>query len=1550
MATKIDNRQSRQRSALDQLSNSTNLRLDNILNLMNDELQMPLRMRATATPNQVLNIDPITVQTLDSGEGHGRRRTIPPISNLLPTFTGATITFPTSSGGSITTTGTFSGGPYTLTVASGNWIKVMIALTSDGKLLLTFGTEGASEAAAGLPGTSSGTFAIGYVAMQNTAGTIQTVTDLRIYQFVGGGGSGSGGSGNELLESLRNMLDDSSYEMLSSNIFSTDQQTQIATLGGTATFSLVDSAVTFAAASDSVTSTDHLDPDFLAASLDVTSASLVAYWKSGAVDPAATYQISRDGGSHYQTMTMSRIGSTTVGFQGEYNWTREEEDAFSDTFSTTSSNTEFTNVAGTKEALGQRFVLSAQTHITSIGLYLSKVGSPTGTYTFKLVGDNGANNVQELVLYFQSAAQNVSSLTGSAALVSVACDVDLPAGTYHVVAVTDGTYKNAYVASTTAMRLHGAAASPTGDFFNDSVWAGEATLKYAYAVSGGTESFASVSTYAVANADATVTLNASTQQQLSQAFTLASAYSVKRLQLYLNRASSASVGNFYAQIVRDSAGSPSLVASDVLAESSAVLISGLGTGNVTASVTMPKTALPAGTYHLVLRTDATYKAGTMDLAWRDDTSSPPAPNGKRSDGTSYSALGTAGTFTYLAEGRILDLRVKITASAASTLTGYGAYYQKQTSGVNSGIKKVQSFPFMSNTGNLNSFALNWVPDPDLLKCYYVEAGQVFMYPAFSINGSTITFPVNTFQQVTDQAVTLKFVQTEGYTFDNSSQNAASIAALQTSVTAMGNATTDQVVVNYLTAVNGTPAAGQFRSTITGRAKMVDLSTDLCTRMGVERIQIQSIMRVDGEVGPSGEAVYKPVNDKYDQVRMSGGWTSQNSINGVYVQSSTTTDALEVVFYGTGFNILHCYLDSASRGFTSYTLDGGGSVSLTAIVSSSTLNGRNYPSNHVQNIVSGLTLGLHTIRLVGQANGAFLSGFEILNESASVKVNPGVAYKAGAKLTLASQHSSAYNSSFESGVLGTRGGRVLVYQKADGTIAKAVMPAASASATFNSANHDAANEEVIRNYFWREFGAGRSDDFSTLTNSPGSKTFTLDDGTTTLTGDSVLNEVTGGGPEGVRAAGNGNYLTLTFVGTGLDIIKSDTATGGGDTFAFTVDGGSAVTYSTTGVGTSPQVVKIVSGLPYGTHIVKFSRTSAPSVYHLKHLNFIVYGPKKPTLPTGAVEIADYNILADYVANTVAGGETIGTGILRKESWHEFTYVGTWSTPALNPGGAGGQYVQTTTTGTAGASPTGTYAQYTFWGTGFDFRLYGGSPTFAMSLTDIAAGTTMTNFTGFGAGAYGGHAFTMASGTGTANNVQGGISISGLPLKLYRMTIAATSASGLNLQTMDIITPIHVHKLNGPHTIQNTLSVGSQGINDSRSFGSQLNVVKKHNKTIAMQNSSTTSSVFVPILDMLSTVALEKDSRVMIVLDLQLANTNTGQNSFFGLMVNGSLTAKMKFNADLGSNYAPYSITRTLTLPKGTHTVNAVWLLSGAGSISNTQSVDEERSALTIAVLD
>jgi hypothetical protein len=279
-----------------------------------------------------------------------------------------------------------------------------------------------------------------------------------------------------------------------------------------------------------------------------------------------------------------------------------------------------------------------------------------------------------------------------------------------------------------------------------------------------------------ATAGFNATLDTTTQQRIGQSFTLANASVVKSLDIFLTKSGSP-VGNLYFQLVNNSGGTPSTSLSDLLAESAPVLASGLVTGSNT--ITMPDTVLPAGTYHLVIRSDAAYQAqytssaGASNIAVQVDATGTTV---EKYNGTAWTASSGAD-FKYTLKGRALDLRVKITSSVGNVqLMGTGILYDLQTNGIVGGIKNRQVFAFNS-TSNPNTFALTaFRPDPDLLSVYLIQTGQVFKAPSFTLSGNTVVFPANSFNNGGFAAdMTLVFDQSTGTSFDNSDMNALLLA-------------------------------------------------------------------------------------------------------------------------------------------------------------------------------------------------------------------------------------------------------------------------------------------------------------------------------------------------------------------------------------------------------------------------------------------------------------------------------------------------------------------------------------------------------------------------------------------------------------------------------------------------------------------------------------------------------------------------------------------------------------------------------------------------------
>jgi len=728
------------------------------------------------------------------------------------------------------------------------------------------------------------------------------------------------------------------------------------------------------------------------------------------------------------------------------------------------------------------------------------------------------------------------------------------------------------------------------------------------------------------------------------------------------------------------------------------------------------------------------------------------------------------------------------------------------------------------------------------------------------------------------------------------------------------------------------------TTIVNRAKMVDLSSDLGVRMGIERIPVQQIMRVDGETGPNGEAVWKPVNDKYDQIRFVGGWPNKNINNatGQYNQATNNaTDFIEISFYGTGLNLL------VYTGSSTYTavvsVDGGLETTWypANASASSVLASRNYSANSIMSVSSGLTLGLHTakIRSADLTNGLVVYGFEILNESSSLTIASGTSYVGASVLKNLTTTTSSYNSGFESGSLGTKGGHVVVYQKSDGSIGKAVTPTDTSSATLTSANH--ANEEVTRVYNFREFGAGRADDFSTLVNSASARAFTLDDGTTTLVASSAQSAYNTYVSEGetIRMS-TSSFITITFVGTGLDV--SMFAGSIARDVDVSIDGAANVNLAL--ASGFAGIKKVVSGLSYGTHTVKFTQTSANNP---GFQSFIVYAPKKPSIPSGAVELADYFVMGDYAVvsglSTAADREKMATGVLRKYSLREAVYAGTWNAITIDTSNfVQGQNISSTT---SGASVT-----YTFFGTGCEWRTRYNSGT-AVNTTFTLNGNSLTTYsavTGLVTGVTG---LTFSSAGSLTGTTGGGVSspaalrISGLPLGIYTLKITNNNTTDLYPESLDIITPIHTPKFNSPFTVQNTLSVGSQGINDGRKFGSQLPVARNVAQAVGVINSpSTTSTTNIPAPDMSTTI---KTSGNPIKISF-FAPVNSTNNIGFIVYVDNVARTEGYANTFSGNNNTA-SFSCCIPVSAGFHKIDIYWTTAtGTGTmyyITRTLTVEE-----------
>ena len=562
------------------------------------------------------------------------------------------------------------------------------------------------------------------------------------------------------------------------------------------------------------------------------------------------------------------------------------------------------------------------------------------------------------------------------------------------------------------------------------------------------------------------------------------------------------------------------------------------------------------------------------------------------------------------------------------------------------------------------------------------------------------------------------------------------------------------------------------TTIQNRAQV---TRSLKAIAGVERVHVKGLNRLPNEFGPGGQPVFEADN-KDARIRFIGpSWTNSSTTHGSIVFTNSTSEYLEITFYGTGLNLMFA---PVAAGDIRISIDGGTEGSNILAAMSSILNNRNYCSNTVVNATSALSLGWHTIKV--RANSVVtmnlnFAGFEVLNQRTDLAVYSGAGISNGSFNGLSSLATSAFND----GVTGTRGARIVKYIE-NGTLKSAVQEVDSASKYVSLADH--TNEEIVRRINWREFGANRADDFSTYSTGLSDRAFTLDDGTTTLVVDNALTTTNGA----ITPDNTASSMTLTFVGTGIDL---DVESMGAGTTTFSIDGASVGSVTTS--FSTRRIVKIASGLSYGTHTVKIV-TSTGSPYFPIH-DFIIYQPKKPSVPVGALEVADYNLMATYSVNTIAGIDTIATGILRKQNTREFVYTGTFSALFDVAGSISGFNVNSATAGNK--------IIYSFFGTGLEIRPGGSAAnTFTVSVNGS------TNLSSLTTSVYGANiALTAATGTvvqSVAAQSGQGIAIRGLSLGFHTVELTKVSGAGGMSATFDIITPVHIS--------DSTLKVGSQSL--------------------------------------------------------------------------------------------------------------------------------------------
>ena len=185
-----------------------------------------------------------------------------------------------------------------------------------------------------------------------------------------------------------------------------------------------------------------------------------------------------------------------------------------------------------------------------------------------------------------------------------------------------------------------------------------------------------------------------------------------------------------------------------------------------------------------------------------------------------------------------------------------------------------------------------------------------------------------------------------------------------------------------------------------RRSIQNPKNNLKSNSGIERIPFNGIDELDTERSAEivsgdglGGRVVHALNTGDSRIRFVGsGWTFRVNNDGSRPSTDNTGDYIEVTFYGTGFNLLgridpnSTWTANLDGGADFVVLDDGSGSAPSDL--SSVLNGQNVDANEIIPVTSGLTAGVHTIRIRRETDQLFLTGCEIINENAAITQQPG----------------------------------------------------------------------------------------------------------------------------------------------------------------------------------------------------------------------------------------------------------------------------------------------------------------------------------------------------------------------------------------------------------------------------------------------------------------------------------------------------------------------------------------------------------------------------------
>lgn len=278
--------------------------------------------------------------------------------------------------------------------------------------------------------------------------------------------------------------------------------------------------------------------------------------------------------------------------------------------------------------------------------------------------------------------------------------------------------------------------------------------------------------YAVGEADGTVELNTTTQQQIGQEFVTSTDTNIaEQIEVYVEKTGTPT-GFLQINFHEDNASEPGAILSQILKN-----VEDLAAGNNVVTVEIGRHVLqPSQKYHISIGTDQGYKDSfttTVDAVdVRVDNSAPSIPDRQEFDGTVWAAVA-GSAMVYKLEGRKLSLKMTYTAGTASKLLGYGVYYGEEQTFIQR-IKRRNQFVFNGSSVAGKAFynaglQLTFDATPAFFELHDVFANQVMIVPGIALENNLVRFPFEDFFDGRDEVVLIA-KQVEAGSFDGNPEN------------------------------------------------------------------------------------------------------------------------------------------------------------------------------------------------------------------------------------------------------------------------------------------------------------------------------------------------------------------------------------------------------------------------------------------------------------------------------------------------------------------------------------------------------------------------------------------------------------------------------------------------------------------------------------------------------------------------------------------------------------------------------------------------------------